>query len=118
MCFSDLRHLEAFVCFVDRARYEKKHSTTKGLLLGSPSLPKDLGRRNRLQPKGQSSEAATGIHKVPKDYSFDSRWLRRSDVTLSQRGKDSLILNTCIRIMCRYQGHKCTFAWIVFLAYK
>jgi hypothetical protein len=33
-CFSDLRHSEAFMFFVDRARYEKRSSTTKGLLLG------------------------------------------------------------------------------------
>jgi hypothetical protein len=33
-CFSDLRHSEAFVFFVDRAHYEKRSSTAKGLLLG------------------------------------------------------------------------------------
>jgi hypothetical protein len=33
-CFSDLRHFEAFVFFVDQARYEKRSSTAKGLLLG------------------------------------------------------------------------------------
>jgi hypothetical protein len=33
-CFSDLRHTEAFVFFVDQARYEKQSSTVKGLLLG------------------------------------------------------------------------------------
>jgi hypothetical protein len=33
-CFSDLRYSEAFVFFVDRARYEKRSSTAKGLLLG------------------------------------------------------------------------------------
>jgi hypothetical protein len=33
-CFSDLRHSEALVFFVDRARYEKRSSTAKGLLLG------------------------------------------------------------------------------------
>jgi hypothetical protein len=32
--FSDLRHSEAFEFFVDRARYEKRSSTAKGLLLG------------------------------------------------------------------------------------
>jgi hypothetical protein len=32
--FLDLRHSEAFVFFADRARYEKRSSTTKGLLLG------------------------------------------------------------------------------------
>jgi hypothetical protein len=41
-CFSDLRHSEAFVFFADRARYEKRSSTTKGLLLGSSSPPKVL----------------------------------------------------------------------------
>ena len=34
-CFSDLRHSEAFVFFADRARYEKRSSTAKGLLLGA-----------------------------------------------------------------------------------
>jgi hypothetical protein len=33
-CFLDLRHFEAFVFFADRARYEKRSSTVKGLLLG------------------------------------------------------------------------------------
>jgi hypothetical protein len=33
-CFSDLQHSEAFVFFADRARYEKRSSTAKGLLLG------------------------------------------------------------------------------------
>jgi hypothetical protein len=33
-CFSNLRHSEAFVFFADRARYEKRSSTAKGLLLG------------------------------------------------------------------------------------
>jgi hypothetical protein len=31
---SDLRHSEAFVFFVDRARYEKRSSTVNELLLG------------------------------------------------------------------------------------
>jgi hypothetical protein len=33
-CFLDLQHSEAFVFFADRARYEKRSSTAKGLLLG------------------------------------------------------------------------------------
>jgi hypothetical protein len=33
-CFSDLQHSEAFVFFADRARYEKRSSTAKGLMLG------------------------------------------------------------------------------------
>jgi hypothetical protein len=33
-CFSDLRHFEAFEFFADWARYEKRSSTAKGLLLG------------------------------------------------------------------------------------
>jgi hypothetical protein len=33
-CFLDLRHSEAFIFFADRARYEKRSSTSKGLLLG------------------------------------------------------------------------------------
>jgi hypothetical protein len=32
--FSDLRHSEAFVFFVDRAHYEKRSCTAKELLLG------------------------------------------------------------------------------------
>jgi hypothetical protein len=31
--FSDLRHSEAFIFFAVRARYEKRFSTAKGLLL-------------------------------------------------------------------------------------
>jgi hypothetical protein len=34
-CFLDLRHFEAFEFFADRARYEKRSSTAKGLLLGA-----------------------------------------------------------------------------------
>jgi hypothetical protein len=41
-CFSDLRHSEAFVFFVDRARYVKQSSTAKGLLLGVFFPPKVL----------------------------------------------------------------------------
>jgi hypothetical protein len=33
-CFSDLQHCKAFVFLTDRACYEKRSSTTKGLLLG------------------------------------------------------------------------------------
>jgi hypothetical protein len=33
-CFSDLWHSEAFVFLADRAHYEKRSSTVKGLLLG------------------------------------------------------------------------------------
>jgi hypothetical protein len=39
-------------------------------------------------------------------------------VSLSQHGKDSFILDVGIRIMCRCQGHKCTFARAASLAYK
>jgi hypothetical protein len=42
----DLRHPEAFVLFADRARYEKRSSTAKGLLLGvffSAEGPQDKG---------------------------------------------------------------------------
>jgi hypothetical protein len=67
---------------------------------------------------GLSAEAATGMREAPKDYSFGSRWLRRTNVMLSQREKDLLIPDVCIRIMCIYQGHKCTFAWVASHAYK
>jgi hypothetical protein len=33
-CFLDLRHSKAFLFFADRARYEKRSSTAKGLLEG------------------------------------------------------------------------------------
>jgi hypothetical protein len=39
-CFLDLQHSEAFMFFADRARYEKRSSIAKGLLLGPSSLPK------------------------------------------------------------------------------
>jgi hypothetical protein len=39
-------------------------------------------------------------------------------VTLSQRGKDPFILDICIRVMYRYQGHNYAFAWVASLAYK
>jgi hypothetical protein len=34
-CFLDLQHSEAFKFFADRAHYEKRSSTAKGLLLGA-----------------------------------------------------------------------------------
>jgi hypothetical protein len=41
--FSDLRHSEAFVCFVDQAHYEKKDiARGRGYCWESPSLPKVL----------------------------------------------------------------------------
>jgi hypothetical protein len=43
-------------------------------------------------PVAISSEAATCMRKAPKDYNFGLIWLRRSDVTLSQRENDPLIL--------------------------
>jgi hypothetical protein len=60
------------------------------------------GRRNRLQPKGLSAEATTDMRKMPKNYSFGPRWLRRSDVILSQRVKDLIVPDACIRIMYMY----------------
>jgi hypothetical protein len=40
--FSDLRHSKAFAFFADRARYEKRSSTAKGLLLRVFFPPKVL----------------------------------------------------------------------------
>jgi hypothetical protein len=37
---------------------------------------------------------------------------------LSQREKDLVIPDVCIRIMYICQGHKCTFAWAASHAYK
>jgi hypothetical protein len=39
-CFLDLRHSESFMSFADRARYEKRYSTTKGYCWGSSFLLK------------------------------------------------------------------------------
>jgi hypothetical protein len=56
-CFSDLRHFEAFVFFADRARYEKRSSTAKGLLLGvffsveGPQGKNTFGKRVRRQER-------------------------------------------------------------------
>jgi hypothetical protein len=82
------------------------------------SLPKVLRTKKSSTTKRLSAEATTDMSKVSKDYSFGPRWLRRSDVILSQRGKDPLVRDGCIRIMFMYQGHKCTFAWAAFHAYK
>jgi hypothetical protein len=48
--FSDLQHSEAFVFFADRARYEKRSSTAKGLLLGS-STPSKVLKAKTLSTK-------------------------------------------------------------------
>jgi hypothetical protein len=67
---------------------------------------------------GLNAEATTSMHEAPKDSNFGSRWLRRSNTMLSRRGKDSLITDVCIRIMCICQGHKCIFARVASHAYK
>jgi hypothetical protein len=50
------------MCFVDRARYEKQSSITKGLLLGSSSLPKVLNMKKPFlihHAKGPNAEVVT-----------------------------------------------------------
>jgi hypothetical protein len=54
-CFSDLRHSDAFVFFVDRARYEKRSSTAKGLLLGVLLLRRRSSRQKHLRKNDTKS---------------------------------------------------------------
>jgi hypothetical protein len=55
-CFLDLQHSEAFVFFADQARYEKRPSTAKGLLLGVFSSAEG--------PQGKTTFAKTIQRKV------------------------------------------------------
>jgi hypothetical protein len=53
-CFSDLRHSKAFVFFVDQARYEKRSSTAKGLILGvffSAKVPQGKNTFDKMMKK-------------------------------------------------------------------
>jgi hypothetical protein len=66
-CFSDLRHSEAFELFTDRTRYEKRSSTTKGLLLGSSSLPKVLKENTFDQMIQKLAEVIFSLGSTPRD---------------------------------------------------
>jgi hypothetical protein len=63
-CFSDLRHFEAFVFFADRARYEKRSSTAKGLLLG-------------VFFPAEGSQGKNTIDKIPRRYTRHEDTTRR-----------------------------------------
>jgi hypothetical protein len=65
-----------------------------------------------------NAEATTSMREALKDDNFGLRWIRRSNTMLSRRGKDSLISDVSIRIMCICQGHKCIFARAASHAYK
>jgi hypothetical protein len=61
-CFSDLRHSEAFVFFTDRARYEKRSCTVKGLLLGvifSAEGPQGKNTFDKIQQRYARHEDTT-----------------------------------------------------------
>jgi hypothetical protein len=55
--FLDLRHSKAFVFFADRARYEQRSSTAKGLLLGGLLLRRSFSRQKHLR-----QDNTKGIH--------------------------------------------------------
>jgi hypothetical protein len=98
---------------MDQARYEKRSSTAKGLLLGVCFIAKDPVRRNTF---GRSSQKA-----VPK---LSSIKLRHSDMSQDEgvnRLKDEMTnqpVIACIMIISICKGHKCNFSQPVPCAYK
>jgi hypothetical protein len=99
--------------FTDQVRYEKRSSTTKGLLLGVCFVAEGPVRRNTF---GRSTQEAT-----PK---LPSRELRHSDTPSDEglhRLKDE---NTdrpmiiCVMIVTSYKGHECKSTQAAPCAYK
>jgi hypothetical protein len=67
-CFLDLRHYEAFVFFADRARYEKRSSTAKGLLLGVFFSAKGPQGKNTFDKMIQKlAEVTFSLGSTPRD---------------------------------------------------
>jgi hypothetical protein len=63
-CFSDLRHSEAFVFFVDRARYENDLAPRRSYCWGSSSPPKVLKAKT---PSSRQNEGKCNMKIQPED---------------------------------------------------
>jgi hypothetical protein len=67
-CFLDLWHSKAFVFFTDRARYKKRSSTAKGLLLGVFFSAEGLQGKNTFGKMIQRiAEATFSLDLSPQD---------------------------------------------------
>jgi hypothetical protein len=106
-CFSDLRHSEAFeIFFTDQARYEKRSSTAKGLLLGVCFVAKGPIRRNifgRLTQSRSYQSEGFGVH-------FQRHRLK------DEMTNQPMII--CIMIVDLCKGHECNSPQAASCAYK
>jgi hypothetical protein len=82
-CFSDLRHSEAFEFFADRARYEKRSSTAKGILLGAFFFTEGPLSKKHLQQ--DDMQADTTWRYIPK---LQLKELRHDGVFKTKDGTD------------------------------
>jgi hypothetical protein len=99
--------------FTDQARYEKRSSTTKGLLLGACFVAEDPVRRNTF---GSSSQKA-----VPKLSSIKLRHSGMSQDEGVNQLKDEMTnrpVITFIMIVSICKGHECNFSQAASCAYK
>jgi hypothetical protein len=99
--------------FTDQARYEKRSSTTKGLLLGACFVAEDPVRRNTF---GSSSQKA-----VPKLSSIKLRHSGMSQDEGVNQLKDEMTnrpVITFIMIVSICKGNECNFSQAASYAYK
>jgi hypothetical protein len=99
--------------FTDQARYDKRSSTAKGLLLGVCFVAEDPVRRSTF---GRSSQKA-----VPKLSFIKFRLSHVSQVEGVNRLRDEMTnrpVIACIVIVSSCKGHECNFLQAVFYAYK
>jgi hypothetical protein len=99
--------------FTDQARYDKRSSTAKGLLLGVCFVAEDPVRRNTF---GRSSQKA-----VPKLSFIKLRHRHMSQDEGVNRLKDEMTnrpVIACIMIVSICKGHDCNFSQAAPCAYK
>jgi hypothetical protein len=105
--------------FVDRARYEKRSSTAKGLLLGACFFAE--GPLSKKQLWQDSTKADTTRRYAPK---LRPRELRHNDMpwdeglhrVKEEKTDQSMII--CVTFIVSYQGHECNFDRTASRAYK
>jgi hypothetical protein len=91
--------------FTDQARYEKRSSTAKGLLLGACFVAKDPVRRNTFDSSSQKA--------VPKLSSIKLQHSGMSQDEGVNRLKDEMTnrpVIACIMIVSICKGHECNFS--------
>jgi hypothetical protein len=94
-CFSVIRHSEAFVFFADRARYEKRSSTAKGLLLGGLLPHRRSSRQKHLRQDNTKAYATWWYRWKPKLWLKKLRLsiMTKPKVITDSREKDCLVLD-------------------------